>query len=81
VAGLFHVCHIRTLGWLPVKRQELVGMLSLLLTALIWGFAFVAQVQGMDSMSPMFFNATRFTLGALVFGADSAVAAWPGERG
>ena len=40
-------------------------MLCLLLTALIWGFAFVAQVQGMDSMSPMFFNATRFTLGAL----------------
>ena len=45
-----------------MKRQELVGMLSLLLTALIWGFAFVAQVQGMDSMSPMFFNAARFTL-------------------
>ncbi|NMM93548.1 DMT family transporter [Bifidobacterium oedipodis] len=40
-------------------------MLCLLLTALIWGFAFVAQVQGMDSMSPLFFNATRFTLGAL----------------
>ena len=40
-------------------------MLSLLLAALIWGFAFVAQVQGMDLMSPMFFNATRFTLGAL----------------
>lgn len=48
-----------------MKRQELVGMLCLLLTALIWGFAFVAQVQGMDSMSPMFFNATRFMLGAL----------------
>ena len=48
-----------------MKRQELVGMLCLLLTALIWGFAFVAQVQSMDSMSPMFFNATRFTLGAL----------------
>lgn len=48
-----------------MKRQELVGMLCLLLTALIWGFAFVAQVQGMDSMSPMFFNATRFALGAL----------------
>ena len=48
-----------------MKRQEIVGMLSLLLTALIWGFAFVAQVQGMDLMSPMFFNATRFTLGAL----------------
>ncbi|WP_152209966.1 DMT family transporter [Bifidobacterium cebidarum] len=40
-------------------------MLALLLTALIWGFAFVAQVQGMDSMSPLFFNACRFTLGAL----------------
>lgn len=48
-----------------MKRQEFVGMFCLLLTALIWGFAFVAQVQGMDSMSPMFFNACRFTLGAL----------------
>lgn len=37
----------------------------LLLTALIWGFAFVSQVQGMDSMTPLFFNATRFTLGAV----------------
>lgn len=42
-----------------------MGMFCLLLTALIWGFAFVAQVQGMDSMSPLFFNASRFTLGAL----------------
>lgn len=40
-------------------------MACLLLTALIWGFAFVSQVQGMDSMTPLFFNATRFTLGAL----------------
>ncbi|MBT1164094.1 DMT family transporter [Bifidobacterium felsineum] len=40
-------------------------MFALVLTALIWGFAFVAQVQGMDSMSPLFFNACRFTLGAL----------------
>ena len=29
------------------------------------GFAFVSQVQGMASMSPLFFNATRFTLGAI----------------
>lgn len=47
-----------------MKRQELIGLLCLLLTALIWGFAFVSQVQGMDSMTPLFFNATRFTLGA-----------------
>ncbi|NMN00391.1 transporter, drug/metabolite exporter family [Bifidobacterium sp. DSM 109958] len=40
-------------------------MLCLLLTALIWGFSFVSQVQGMDTMTPLFFNATRFTLGAL----------------
>ncbi|QOL33285.1 DMT family transporter [Bifidobacterium eulemuris] len=40
-------------------------MMCLLLTALIWGSSFVAQVRGMDSMSPMFFNACRFTLGAL----------------
>lgn len=40
-------------------------MMCLLLTALIWGLSFVAQVQGMDAMSPMFFNATRFTLGAV----------------
>lgn len=42
-----------------------MGLACLLLTALIWGFAFVSQVQGMDSMTPLFFNATRFTLGAL----------------
>lgn len=40
-------------------------MACLVLTALIWGFAFVSQVQGMASMSPLFFNATRFTLGAI----------------
>lgn len=48
-----------------MQRKELGGMVCLLLTALIWGFSFVAQVQGMDSVSPFFFNATRFTLGAL----------------
>ncbi|WP_165777332.1 DMT family transporter [Bifidobacterium primatium] len=40
-------------------------MACLLLTAMIWGFSFVSQVAGMDSTSPMFFNATRFTLGAV----------------
>lgn len=48
-----------------MQRKEIIGMGCLILTALIWGLAFVSQVQGMDSMSPMFFNATRFTLGAL----------------
>jgi drug/metabolite transporter (DMT)-like permease len=38
----------------------------LLLTAIIWGFAFVAQRSGMQSMGPFAFNATRFALGAAV---------------
>ncbi len=39
--------------------------LLLLLTALIWGAAFVAQRMGMDHMGPLTFNAVRFALGAL----------------
>jgi drug/metabolite transporter (DMT)-like permease len=39
--------------------------LFLLLTALIWGAAFVAQRMGMDHMGPLTFNAVRFALGAL----------------
>lgn len=35
------------------------------LTAVIWGFAFVAQSVGMDLLGPYSFNATRFTLAAL----------------
>lgn len=37
----------------------------LLLTAVIWGFAFVAQRLGMDHVGPFTFNAVRFALGSL----------------
>jgi drug/metabolite transporter (DMT)-like permease len=37
----------------------------LLITAAIWGAAFVAQRMGMDHMGPYMFNASRFALGAL----------------
>ncbi|MDU2064970.1 MAG: DMT family transporter [Sporomusaceae bacterium] len=37
----------------------------LLLAALIWGFAFVAQRVGMDHVGPYTFNGIRFALGAL----------------
>ena len=37
----------------------------LLLTAAIWGFAFVAQRIGMASVGPFTFNAIRFLLGGL----------------
>ena len=38
--------------------------LLLLVTAIIWGFAFVAQRVGMDHMGPYAFNGIRFALGA-----------------
>jgi len=38
----------------------------LLLTALIWGLAFVAQRAGMEHVGPFTYNAVRFALGALV---------------
>lgn len=37
----------------------------LVLVALIWGFAFVAQRMGLDYVGPYTFNAIRFALGAL----------------
>ncbi|MFP4168723.1 MAG: DMT family transporter [Desulfonatronovibrionaceae bacterium] len=37
----------------------------LLITAAIWGAAFVAQRMGMDHMGPYLFNASRFALGAV----------------
>jgi drug/metabolite transporter (DMT)-like permease len=37
----------------------------LLLTAVIWGFAFVAQRAGMEFLGPFTFNTARFTLGSL----------------
>lgn len=38
----------------------------LLLVAIIWGSAFVAQRLGMDSIGPLLFSGLRFILGALV---------------
>lgn len=35
------------------------------MTAALWGFAFVAQRQGMEHLDPFTFNAIRFALGAL----------------
>lgn len=39
--------------------------LLLFITAMIWGFAFVAQRQGMEHVSPFTFNAIRFAIGAV----------------
>lgn len=46
--------------------RSLKSDLLLLLTALIWGLAFVAQRAGMEFVGPFLFNGIRFALGALV---------------
>lgn len=45
----------------PKLRSDLI----LLLAAIIWGFAFVAQRVGMEFVGPFTFNGVRFTLGTL----------------
>jgi len=49
-----------------MRTSTLKADLLLLLTALIWGSAFVAQRAGMEVMGPLLFTAARFALGALV---------------
>lgn len=44
--------------------KKLKSNLLLLMTAMIWGFAFVAQRIGADSVGAFTFNGTRFLLGA-----------------
>ena len=53
------------LGFICMKKT-LLGNLLLLLTAIIWGFAFVAQVNGVSQgVGPFTFNAIRFFIGTL----------------
>jgi len=47
------------------KRKSVVADLLLLLTAMIWGFGFVAQRAGMEYVGPYTFNGIRFLLGGL----------------
>lgn len=49
-----------------MNRNKLTGTLMLLLTAVIWGSAFVAQSVGMDYTGPFTFNGVRSVIGALV---------------
>ena len=48
-----------------MKSQEIRSNLLLLLTAAIWGFAFVAQRVGATYLGPFTFNGIRFALGGL----------------
>lgn len=49
-----------------MRNQALRADLLMLITALIWGSAFVAQRMGMDSIGPYLYSGLRFTLGTLV---------------
>lgn len=46
--------------------KKWLGVFMLLLTALIWGTAFVAQSVAMDYVEPFTFNFSRYIIGALV---------------
>ena len=49
-----------------MKKTQILHSLLLLLTAIIWGVAFVAQSAGMDHVGPYTFNCARSLLGGLV---------------
>ena len=49
-----------------MKKTQVKNSLLLLLTATIWGVAFVAQSVGMDHVGPFTFNAVRSVIGGLV---------------
>lgn len=48
----------------PMIKGVFSGYVMMLLTAIIWGFAFVAQKSSMEFMGPFTFNTARFVLGA-----------------
>ncbi|MCR5278353.1 MAG: DMT family transporter [Lachnospiraceae bacterium] len=49
-----------------MKAKEIRSSILLVLTAAIWGVAFVAQSEGGDAVGPFSFNFVRFLIGSLV---------------
>ena len=47
------------------NKNGAVGVIILVITAMIWGFSFVAQVLGSDELPPFGFNGLRFLLGGM----------------
>ncbi len=58
----------------------MLNYLALLGAAAIWGFAFVAQRKGMQSLDPFTFNALRFALGALCIMLARCAERWPTRK-
>lgn len=51
---------------MKTKLTSFGAELLLVLAAIVWGFAFVAQKAGMDSIGPMAFNGIRFVIGSVL---------------
>ena len=49
-----------------IKNKAIRADVIMLITAAIWGFAFVAQREGMETMGPFLFNGARFFIGVAV---------------
>ncbi|MBE6529740.1 MAG: DMT family transporter [Ruminococcaceae bacterium] len=56
-----------------MKTNKFFGPFILLLTAIIWGSAFVAQRSGMDSIEPLTFTAARMILSAVALGIPAII--------
>jgi drug/metabolite transporter (DMT)-like permease len=63
-------------GGLGLNKETYRSDVLLLIAAVIWGSAFVAQRVGMSYVGPLTFNGVRFALGALVL----LPFAWKGDR-
>ena len=50
----------------PAQKTQLRGVVLLLVTAIIWGAAFVAQAIGMNAVGPLTFSGIRILMGATV---------------
>ena len=48
-----------------MKTQALKTDLLMLIAAVIWGFAFVAQREGMETMGLFLFSGVRFLIGVV----------------
>ena len=53
--------------------KSLRGSLILLLASIIWGFAFVAQSEGMETTGPFTFQASRMLLAFVVLLPAAAI--------
>lgn len=49
---------------MQTKLSPLMGNFLMIITAALWGFAFVAQKTGMEYLGPFMFSAIRFAFGA-----------------